>query len=375
MNSIVVAVAMALLVAPGGASSTEDKEPSGGDSRDVSFGVVPGPFYNPNLGLGLTVYPLLSFHFSKDDAVSPPSTATLPVMYSILPPLNEAGTRYSWAVGGAAKLYLDEDRWRLQGLLGYADLYRRFAGIGGDTTGMPVFAYREMVGIALVQVMRQLGWRPLYGGLILGYVAFRDETNDPSNQAILDMLGTKATWTGQFNWGVTVEIDTRDNQYYPSTGLDTFVRTYAHLSSGSQYAVVQPNLTQFFSLYHGNRLVLAYQLFMQFGFGDVPLTYYANYGSRGTTLGYSQGDYADKMMAGLDVELRWLFWWRLGMLAGAGIGKVFPSFDGFGPQPWLPSGWLGLTYKVMEDSDIRVNLTAAIGNSGGALYFGLGETF
>ena len=139
--------------------------------------------------------------------------------------------------------------------------------------------------------------------------------------------------------------------------------------------MLQPNFNQFFSLSGGNRLVLAYQLFGQFGFGDVPLSYYANYGSHGTTVGYSQGEFVDKMMAGLDVELRWLFWWRLGMLAGGGIGKVFPSFDGFGPQPWLPSGWVGLLYQVMEKSDIRANLTFAVGKSGPALYFGLGQTF
>jgi len=367
------AVAMALLVAPAGASA-QDQPPSAQDSRETSFSLVPGPFVNPNLGVGLTVYPLLTFHTSKDDAVSPPSVATLPVMYAIRPPLSEAGTRYSFALGGATKIYLDEDRWRLQGLVGYANLYRQFRGISGDTSGTPEFDYREMVGIGLVQVMRQLGWRPLYGGLIVAYVAFKDETANPENQAILDSLGTKADWTGQFNWGIALEIDTRNSQYYPSTGLDFTLRTYASLSD-AQYVVLQPNFNQFFSLSGGNRLVLAYQLFGQFGFGDVPLTYYANYGSHGTTVGYSQGEFVDKMMAGLDVELRWLFWRRLGMLAGGGIGKVFPSFDGFGPQPWLPSGWVGLLYQVMEKSDIRANLTLAVGKSEVALYFGLGQTF
>ncbi len=375
MKPIVAAVSMALLLAPAGASSAEDQQASGQDSRGTSFGVVPGPFFNPNLGVGLTVYPLLTFHASKDDAVSPPSVATVPIMYAIRPPLDEAGTRYSYAIGAAAKVYLDEDRWRLQGILAYADLYRLFRGVGGDTSGMPEFDYREAVGLALVQVMRQLGWKPLYGGLILGYVAFRDQTARPENQAILDSLGTKGEWTGQFNWGITLEIDTKDNQYYPSSGLDVFLRTYASLYSGTQYVVLQPNLNQFFSLSGGNRLVLAYQVFAQFGFGDVPLSYYANYGSHGTTLGYSQGEFADKMMAGLDVELRWLFWGRLGMLAGGAVGKVFPSLDAFGPQPWLPSGWAGLLYKVMEESDIRANLTFAVGKSGGALYFGIGQTF
>ena len=373
MKLIDAAVAISLLVAPG-TSSAQSQPPSEQDSRETSFGVVPGPFVNPNLGVGLTVYPLLTFHVSKDDAVSPPSVATLPVMVATRPPLSEIGTRYSYAFGAATKLYLDEDRWRLQGILGYANLYRQFRGISGDTSATPEFDYREMVGLGLVQVMRQLGWRPLYGGLIFGYVAFRDEASSPEDQAILDSLGTKADWTGQFNWGIALEIDTRDNQYYPSSGLDFMLRTYASLS-GAQYVVLQPNFNQFFSLAGGDRLVLAYQLFGQFGWGDVPLTYYATYGSHGTTVGYSQGEFVDKMMAGLDVELRWLFWWRLGMLAGASIGKVFPSFDGFGPQPWLPSGWVGLTYKVMEKSDIRANLTLAVGKSEVALYFGLGQTF
>jgi len=375
MKPIFAAVAIALLVAPAAAWSAEDQDPSAQDSRGTSFGVVPGPFFNPNLGVGLTVYPLLTFHMSKDDQVSPPSVATLPLMYAIRPPLSDAGTRYSYALGAATKMFLDEDRWRLQGIVGYANLYRLFRGIGGDTSGMPEFDYREMVGLALVQVMRQLGWRPLYGGLLVGYVAFRDETSSPEYQAILDSLGTTAEWTGDFNWGIALEIDTKDNQYYPSSGLDLMLRTYASLKSGGQYLVLQPNFSQFFPLSGGDRLVLAYQFFGQLGFGDVPLSYYANYGSRGTTLGYSQGDYVDKMMAGFDIELRWLFWWRLGMLAGGGIGKVFPSFDGFGPQPWLPSGWAGLLFKVLADSDVRANLTFAVGNSGAALYFGLGQTF
>ncbi len=105
MKPIVAAVAMALLVAPA-IASTAQEHPSTQESRDASFGVVPGPFFNPNLGLGLTVYPLLTFHMSKEDTVSPPSVVTLPLMYAIRPPLSDAGTRYSYALGAAAKLYL-----------------------------------------------------------------------------------------------------------------------------------------------------------------------------------------------------------------------------------------------------------------------------
>ena len=73
--------------------------------------------------------------------------------------------------------------------------------------------------------------------------------------------------------------------------------------------------------------------------------------------------------------MRWLLWWRLGLEGGLGVGKVFPSLGEFGSQPWLPSGWGSLTYRVMEQQDVRVRLTVAVGKSGPLLYFTLGQNF
>jgi hypothetical protein len=94
---------------------------------------------------------------------------------------------------------------------------------------------------------------------------------------------------------------------------------------------------QYLALSDGGRLILAYKIFGQFGFGDLPMASYAYYGSRGTTLGYAAGE--------------------------------------FGPQPWLPGAWGSLTYKIMEEQDMRARLTAAMGKTGGALYFAIGQNF
>lgn len=377
MRRLATAAVMIALLVPlrGVAEGEAEEETPDPSARKPSLAVVPGPFYNPNQGLGLMVIPMLMFHPSPDDRVSPPSVAALVGMYAALPPLDEASTRYSWMLGAATKLYAGEDRWRIQGAVAYFDLFREFHGIGGDPSASALFDYRQMGAIAFAQVMREVGLSHLYAGLLLGYTTFRATTADPANQQILESLGTGAEWSGQWNLGIAAQYDDRDDQYYPSKGADFNLRLNGSLESGQQYLVLVPSFAQYFALSSGKRLVLAWKAFGQFGFGDLPLASYAYYGSRGTTLGYATGEYVDKMMAGLEVELRWLFWWRLGLEGGLGVGKVFPSFDLFGPQPWLPGAWASLTYKIMEQQDMRARLTVAAGKTGGALYFAIGQNF
>jgi hypothetical protein len=375
MRRLAMVVALGLALPLRGAAAAEaDPEAPGSSTRKASFAVSPLPFYNPNQGLGLSVSPILMFHPDQGDEVSPPSIVALQGQYAVLPPLSDASTRYSWALGSGARLYLDEDRWRVQPIIAYFDLFRRFQGIGGDTTSTQ-FDYRQYGAIAILQVFREILWKKFYTGLLVGYTAFRTSTPDPANQAILAGLGTGADWSGQPNIGVLAQYDTKNDQYYPAAGVDFNLRLNGSFKSDQEYLVLVPSLNQYFSLVNGDRVVLAYRLFGQFGFGDLPLASYAYYGSRGTTLGYASGDFVDKMMAGAEVEARWLFARRVGAEGGVGIGKVFPSFDDFAPQPWLPAAWASLTYKIMESQNIRARLTVAVGKSGGALYGAIGQNF
>lgn len=375
MRLIATALVVAAFAAPPGTAADASEASAEADSSEAGFTVVPGPFYNPNQGLGLMIVPLWTFPMSREDTVSPPSLVALPLMYAVLPPLDEADTRYSYMLGGASKLFWAEDRWRAQAVGVYFDVFRRFRGIGGDVSSTPAFDYRDLGAFAFAQVTRQVVWDPLYAGLLVAYTAYRSETDDPAGETTLEALGAGEDWERMVNVGVAAQIDTKNSQYYPSSGLDFNVAVYASPESDTESVIVVPNYKQFFALSSGDRLVLAYQIFAQLGFGDVPLLNYAQYGSRGTTLGYSSGEFVDKSMAGVEGELRWLFWRRLGLEGGFGIGKVFPAFDEFDSQPWLPGGWTSLTYQVMEENDIRARLSLAVGKSEWALYFAVGETF
>jgi hypothetical protein len=153
------------------------------------------------------------------------------------------------------------------------------------------------------------------------------------------------------------------------------LRLTGSLGSSQEYVVLEPGWNQYFALSRGNRVVLAYRVFAQLGFGDLPLGSYAYYGGRGTTLGYQTGEYLDKMMAGVEAEVRWLVSFRVGLEAGAGAGKVFPKVGEFGPQPWLPGVWGSATYRIMEKQDMRARITLATSKSGGAFYFAVGQNF
>jgi hypothetical protein len=375
MTRTLAIATVALLLPRGGAvAAGVEEKPAGSEERGPTFGVAPGPFYNPNQGLGVMAVGMVMFHPQRDDLVSPPSIAALVGLYGALPPLSQAGTRYSWMAGTASRLYLDEDHWRINPIVAYFDMFREYRGIGGDTTATQ-FDYRQMGVIALLQVMRQVLVDKLFLGLMGGYTAFRTKTDDPANQQILSDLGTGDSWTGQPNFGVLAQYDTKDDQYYPSSGIDFNLRFNGGFQGSQDYLVLVPSLNQYFSLSGGDRVVLAYRIFGQFGFGDLPLASYAYYGSRGTALGYPSGDYVDRMMAGAEAEVRWLFWWRFGLEGGVAVGKVFDSFDNFGPQPWLPSGWGSLTFKVMDAQNMRARFTGAVSKSGGALYFAVGQNF
>jgi hypothetical protein len=372
-RSASAAVAIAFLALPLGAGAGDAEQEAPEPSRKASFAVVPGPFYNPNQGLGVTVIPMLLFHPTQDE--SPPSIVALMGLYAVLPPLDDASSRYSWALGLVSRLYLDDDRWRLITAMAYFDLFREFHGIGGDRSSAALFDYRQYGAIVFLQAMHEILWKKFYAGLAVGYTAFRTSTQDPANQEILASLGTGQDWSGQPNLGVAAQYDTKDDQYYPTSGVDFNLRLNGSVKSSQEYLVLVPSVNQYFPLADKGRVVLAYRIFGQFGFGDLPLASYANYGSRGTTLGYATGDYVDKMMLGGEVEARWLVWRRIGLEAGFGLGKVFPSFDEFGPQPWLPGGWGSITYKVLEAQNIRARVTGAVSKTGGALYFAIGQNF
>jgi Omp85 superfamily domain len=355
----------------------DEKKPDEKKSKEPSFAVVPGPFYNASLGLGVNVIPMLVFHPNKKDEVSPPSMAMLNLLYAIKPPFDDAGERQSFAGVAMTRLYLDEDRWRVVGVVGYVNMFQEFYGVGETATSHPQFNYRLEQVIAVAQVYRQVFWKGFYVGGLLGASFFHTKSHTPEDAAVLESIGSGSDWRVSPNVGLLSQYDSRNNKYYPSKGVYFNLRMNGSVfKEGEQYFLIAPGFNQYFPLLGGtDRLVLAYRVFGQFGWGNLPISAYARYGMRGTTLGYETGEYMDKKMAGVETEVRWIIWKRIGAEAGGGLGKVFSEFSKFPDAAWLPGVWGSGTFKIMEKQDVRARATVAYGKSGTLFYFAVGQNF
>ena len=358
------------------AAAAPGEKPPAAKSKDPTFAVVPGPFYNPNLGLGLNVIPMLMFHPTKSDDVSPPSIVMLNLLYAIKPPFDEAGSRQSFVAAALTRLFLDQDRWRVVGIAAYINLFQQFYGLGGDTNvSHPQFNYRLEQIAAFGQLFRQVGFKGFYVGLLLGAMVYHTKANNAADAAVLESIGSGSDWRVAPNVGLLAQYDSRDNKYYPTRGANLNVRMNGSFRSGEEYFLLAPGFNQYFSLLGGDKLVLAYRIFGQFGFGNLPISAYARYGMRGTTLGYETGEYMDKKMTGIEAEIRWIVWKRVGVEAGSGVGKVFAEFADWWHADFLPGVWGSGTFKIMEKQDIRARMTVAYGKSGVLFYFGVGQNF
>jgi hypothetical protein len=351
---------------PGGAIAGDPDPPKDG-GHNFAFTIVPGPTYNPSLGWGLMLIPLAMYDVDPKDKVSPGSTTGLFGMYT------ENG---SWAAGLQQKLYLAQDTWRLKGMAGVVSVNQRFYGFGGNpgdqfinTTMEAVFALAE----GLYKVLPGA-----YAGLQLSYRQSRFLGKGDDADAILDAAGINRSWIYNFLPALRFDYDTRDSQTAPWSGLyieSTFKGASEALGSTDTYARISIIYSQFAALDAMKHHVLAWNVNVQGGFGDVPFDEYPDVGGHKALRGYLRGQFTDKNMVTAQAEWRWGFWHRLGTVVFAGVGKVFPAWDEIHTVELLPSIGVGLRIDVIPERRMHARFDFAWGKEGGTVYFSVGEAF
>jgi hypothetical protein len=352
--------------APAGEGSAEQKAAERKpDDHDFSFVVVPGPVYNPSLGWGLMVIPMAMYDVDPSDEVSPGSTTAA---------FGMATTNGSWAGGAFQKVYLARDTWRLAGGLGAASINQRFYGIGADTSGTFVDMTMD-APFAVVEGLRRVVPSG-YAGLQVTYRQSRFRGKDAAADEVLAAAGVNREWDRNLLPGLRFDYDTRDVQTAPRGGLlgKLTVRGASEsLGSTNSYARVDASYSQYHAF--DARNVLAWNASVDAGFGDVPFDEYPDLGANKALRGYVVGQFTDKNMVVVQAEWRWGYWRRLGAVAFGGVGKVFPSWDGFGDAEWLPSGGVGARFLAIPERRMNARFDVAWGREGANFYFSVGEAF
>ncbi len=338
-----------------GSSETVD------ESKLIDWGVLPGPFVNPEQGVGTGVAAVglyTPYDWQKGDP------------YSTLTVTSYASTSGSYGLGVNNRTYLDNDKVRLLGEAWISHTPGYYWGIGSasaenDHHKVQYEARRLQVNpkIAfevLPNTYLKAGWQ------WQSYSEVKGVDGDVLPVELVD-----ATASGSV---LGFEYDTRDFEPNPMHGqfIDfEWIANRDSFGSDSDYDNVIANLRHYQPW--SDSTIIAMEVYSQSIIGDAPWFDYAQLGDDQRMRGYYQGQYRDKHQLSTQVEVRHTFSGRHGMVAWLGMGNVAPSYSQLFETDWLPS--VGVGYRFAFKARINVRVDLAVGQDSTGFYFQINEAF
>jgi len=179
--------------------------------------------------------------------------------------------------------------------------------------------------------------------------------------------------------GPALTWDERDNVVNPSRGFywDFRYSVYSKSLGGTvNYHRLLFDLRKYFNVNSLKRHILAMQLFGNFVRGDAPIRELAELGGPRIMRGYYRGRYRDNYLTSFQAEYRMPLYKRLGVVAFAGLGKVYnPTSINFDGLHYSYGG--GVRFKINQREKLNLRLDYAKGDPHypGYVYIGFAESF
>jgi hypothetical protein len=328
---------------------------------------APIPFKNTQVGWGLALM-VGAIHRLDPDPAYKPSTGAVCGFYT---------ENKSWGVMAVEVARLAHDRWRLRGLVSHMDVNYDFYGIGEDAgnAGLALGIDQEM-DFAVAS-----GLRRIVHGTYLGAAAmWLSTTARPQDTAPPDVsyLSGDFSHTTLVAPGLQGEVDTRNDDYWPSRGTLAKLKGWFFTSSLGSSRDFQ-RYTAYWSWYTrlgGSHFVLATNANSQAAAGDAPFYVLPSIGAGlGGLRGYTQGRYRDRVTVTGQFEVRYHTSGRFGATAFGGIGAVAPQLSDLGKAEGLPAGGVGGRFQLTRNYPMHLRFDYAWGKNGGLFYFSVAEAF
>jgi outer membrane protein assembly factor BamA len=341
----------------------ETIEPAGKAAQDLGFVIMPIPLSNPTLGTGLTL-PLLLLY--NPDGKGRPWMTGVGGMYT---------DNGSWAVGAFQKAYLNNDKVRLTGAVGFADLNLKFYGIGSGAGKQGIsIPIGQSGAFVMAEGLGQVA-NATFIGLRYRLLTIDTKLGGQEIPSLGITIPTVQLHSRSAMLGPVAQYDTRDNELNPRRGV--YVNLEAGFARGawggeSDYQKFNVAYNQYLPLAKG---VLALRASACTARGSVPFYDLCLFGMKNDLRGYEIGQYRDKAMYAVQTEYRWPLFWRIGLVAFAGVGSVAKSFGSFTSDNLLPAAGVGVRLQASKKHDVNVSVDFAVSRDSKTLYFYIGEAF
>lgn len=343
---------------------TADPEEAAEDVDERRFFAIPFPIANPTIGAGVAGSAMYLFQTEN----APPSSVSLMGFYT---------DSESWAGALGTETYFKDDKYRLSGWVGYYDVNLQFFGIGSGAGDRGESIGINQSGLFLVSRFLFQVAENLYLGPQYRLVTIDTALQNPILPGRPGAIIPKDIESVTSGLGVVIEYDTRDNRFYPHEGshLEGTVNLARDLiGSDRNYDQVEVG----FNLYRelGERKILAWRATGCFRGGDTPFYDLCMFGGEFDAIrGYVGGQYRDDVSLSTQLEFRWKFYKKWGMVAFAGIGEVAPTVGDMNSDDLLPSAGVGLRFMASEKERVNLSIDYARGRDSDAWYFRIGEAF
>ncbi|EGR2910509.1 hypothetical protein DLH88_07040 [Vibrio parahaemolyticus] len=338
-----------------GSSETVD------ESKLIDWGVLPGPFVNPEQGFGIGVAAVGLYTPYDWQKGEPYSTVTV---------TSYGSTSGSYGLGVNNRTYLHNDKIRLLGEAWISHTPGYYWGIGSDAAendnnkvqyeGQRLQLSPKVAVEVAPNTYAKLGWQ---------WQSFYKL--DGVDGDVLPSEVADATSSGVL---VGMEYDTRDFEPNPMKGQFLDIEWIANrdsLGSDEDY----DNLIANYRLYQqwSDTTIVAMEVYSQSIFGDAPWFDYAQLGDDQRMRGYYQGQYRDKHQLSTQVEIRHTISGRHGVVGWLGAGNIAPTYHDLFESSWLPT--VGVGYRFAFKARINVRVDLGVGKDSTGFYFQINEAF
>lgn len=304
----------------------------------VGFVIFPIPISNPTVGTGLGLGTGLIYRL--DEKSEPSYTGVGGLLTS----------NRTWGAGALQYLSIDDDRYRLSLGLGYASVRYDFFGAGsgaGDRgRSIPIrqdgYFTNPWAEVRIVD--------DLYLGLQYRLIEARTEIDaDDHGGSIARLLSGRQADFVSSGVGPILDWDTRDDPFWPYKG--NLLHAQWLFASGELFSDFTYNKGFVsFSTFHEvfEEGILAARVAGCFAGGEVPAIDLCLFGAHNDLRGYETGRYRDENSLALQVEQRWKFADRWGLVGFVGIGGIRSDVDKARKSEPLASAGAGLRFQRLR---------------------------
>lgn len=327
---------------------------------DISF--IGGPHYSSDTKLGLGLVAAGTYSTNREDPQTPMSNVSL---YS------DVTTTGFYLLGIRGNNIFTREKWRIDYTLYFFSFPSAFWGIGfhnGDN-GSNYTDYLRLQAQAKADFMFRIS-RNIYMGPTASFDFTQGKKFSESGSIL---LGNVEKITRYYSLGALFSYDSRDfiPNAYKGVYIKLIQKGYTNLS-GKPFWGTYLTFDCYRKIWKG--AVLAFDLYGELQYGDVPWTMKSKLGGSYRMRGYYEGRYRDDSSLSLQMEYRQKIYNRHGIAVWAGCGTVWGKGSPFNWKHILPN--YGIGYRWEFKNRMNVRLDYGFGKNGqNSFLFSINEAF